>query len=391
MSDAPQARDSGYLGSIVKSASRNTSGDEKIARFALQAAARELAPTSQVRNCLRAIVPGRDCVEIWHSPTRQRAYYVNLVTCNRVWVCPVCASKITERRRVELAHRLGVRDELEIPAEKGRTKTVMVPRYYLALVTFTISHKSSESLTVVLDRLKRAYKKHWGGRWPAAWKARHRVVGTLRAIEVTHGKNGWHPHIHLLLIRDSANTQGSVAEMDLDLTLRWQDMAAAVGGSASLDRGVTLSAADDKATEYLGKMGQQVDAAIKRWDVVSELTKYPAKRGREASRTMWDLLADYIGGDVAAGELWIEGVEALRGTAHLMASPGLWKTIQAPDSVGDDAEMAQKQREASDAILASLTVDEWRTVALKGRRGELLEVASAGDPERVFAFIRDLR
>lgn len=391
MRPAPQARDSGYLSSIAESASQTSNGEDRIARFALQAAARELAPASRVRSCLRAIVPGRDSVEIWHSPTRRRAYYVNLITCNRVWVCPVCASKITERRRVELARLLGVRDALEIPAEKGRTKTVMVPRYYLALVTFTISHKEGESLSVVLARLKRAYHKLWSGRWPAAWKSKHRVIGTIRSIEVTHGINGWHPHVHLLLVRDSANTQGSVADMDIDLTLRWQDVVEAVGGNVSLDHGVNLEAADDKGTEYISKMGQQVDAAIKRWDVVAELTKYPAKRGREASRTMWDLLVDYIGGDVRAGELWIEGVAALHGTAHLMASPGLWKALQAPDSVGDDKAMAEESREASDAILASLTVDEWRAVVRKNRRGELLEVASAGDPDKVAEFLRELK
>lgn len=391
MTEAPQAgTEFRYLGSIANNASQISNGEEKIARFALQAAARELAPSSRVRVCLRAIVPGRDCVEVWHSPARSRAYYVNLITCNRVWVCPVCASKITERRRQELGRLLGVRDELVVLDRGGHPRTINALRFYLALATFTISHKRGEKLVDVLTRLKAAYRKMWAGRWSVAWQAKHRVIGTLRAIEPTYGANGWHPHIHVLLIRDSANTQGSVSEMDIDLTLRWQDATEAVGGSASLDRGVTLSAADEKAAEYLGKMGQQVEAAIHRWDVVAELTKYPAKRGREASRTMWDMLADYVSGDVAAGELWIEAVEELKGTMFLRPSNGLWKALQAPESVGDDAEMACEDQNASDAILASLTVDQWRLVVRKNRRGELLEVASAGDPDRVAQFLSDL-
>lgn len=390
MKQAPQARAATLLGSIANNASRTQNGEERIARFALQAAARELAPSSRVRVCLRAVVPGRDCVEVWHSPARQKAYYKNLITCNRVWVCPVCASKITERRRVELARVLGVRDLLVVPDGKGAEKMVLVPRFYLALVTFTLSHKAGEKCVDVLARLKLAYKKMWAGRWSVAWQKKHRVIGTLRAIELTHGVAGWHPHIHLLLIRDSANTQGSVAEMDIDLTLRWQETVETIGGMASLEHGVCFSAADEKAVDYLGKMGQQVDAAIRRWGVVSELTKYPVKHGREASRTMWDLLADYVGGDVLAGELWIEAVAALRGTMFLRPSNGLWKALHAPESVGDDEVMAGEVQSPSDAILASLTVDQWRLVVIKNRRGELLEVAGAGDPDKIREFIYTL-
>jgi len=392
MTKAPQAGAKHlYLGSIAKSASRRENGEERIARFALQSAARELAPANRVRSCLRAIVPGRDCVELWHSPTRQKAYYVNLITCNRVWVCPVCAAKITERRRMELARSLGIRDDLWIPDGEGGEAHITVPRYHLAMATFTISHAKGERLVDVLGRLKRAYKKMWGGRRAQNFKSSYRVIGTIRAIEPTHGDHGWHPHIHLLLVRDTWNTQEAVLDMYMTLDLQWFDACESVGAETSLQHGLTLSAADQKAAEYIGKMGQQVDDAIRRWDSLSELTKYPVKHGRGSARTLWDLLADYMGGDVAAGELWIEGIEALRGTAHLMTSPGLWKALGTSESIGDDAEMAQDEKNASDAILASLTVDQWRLVVRKNRRGELLEVANAGDPDRVAEFLRGLK
>lgn len=381
---------SGYLGSIANNVSRSDEGDVRIVRFALQAAARELAPASRVRVCLRAIVPGRDNVEVWHSPARQRAYYKNLITCNRVWICPVCAAKISERRRQEITRALAARDLVAVPDTDGRERVVSVPRFYTAMATYTISHKSGEALADVLGRLQAAYRRSWQGRWAKAWQKRHRVIGTLRAIEVTHGVNGWHPHIHLLLFRDSANTEGSIRDMDIEMTLRWQDVTEAVGASASLDRGVTLSPGDEKAGNYPFKMDIQVDAAIRRWGIVDELTKYPVKHGRADSRSLWDLLADYVGGDVHAGELWIEAQAALRGTMFLRPSNGLWKALQAPDSIGSDDEMGKEPENVSDAILASLTVDQWRAVVIKNRRGELLEVASAGDPARVAAFLSEL-
>ncbi len=389
---APQARSkTGYLGKITESASQRRAGDDRIAKFLLQSAARELYPAGRIRVCMRGVVPGRDDVEVWHSLARKRAYYQGLMRCNMVWVCPVCASKITERRRVELARLLSVRDELIVLDKGGCPRTISAPRYYLSLATFTLAHCKGEALRDVLARLKLAYRRVWSGRWAVAWKKLHRVVGMIRAIEPTYGEHGWHPHIHLLLIRDSANTQGSIAAMDLDLTLRWAEMVAAGGGEASLTHGVCFSGDEGKAADYPNKMGQQVEAAIRRWDVVSELTKYPVKKGRVKSRTMWDLLADYVGGDVHAGELWIEGVGAMRGTAHLYAERGLWKALGASDRSMSDEILAGEDMRASDTVLARLSLDDWRLVVAKSRRGELLEIASAGDPVLVDRFIEELR
>lgn len=261
-SDAVSPGTGDYLGNyIAKSSSRPVPQGERVAKFMLQAVARELAPYSRVRVCLRAVIPGRDTVEVWRKK-RKLAYYRNLITCNRVWVCPVCASKISERRRQELSRLLNVRDEITIIGKGGRNHTVSYRRYYLVLATFTISHHLAEPLRQVMDRLQRAYTRTWGGRWAMAYKNKHRVIGMLRGLEITWGENGWHPHYHVLMIRSSANTPNAVKELDIDLTLRWVEAVIAVGGQASMDRGLDVIAGRGDIDEYPGKADRQIKEAL---------------------------------------------------------------------------------------------------------------------------------
>ena len=71
-------------------------------RYALQSAARDLVPSSRTRVCMRYRISKEKPVEVWHSPGNESAHYGNLMTCGSVWHCPVCAAKITERRRIEI-------------------------------------------------------------------------------------------------------------------------------------------------------------------------------------------------------------------------------------------------------------------------------------------------
>ena len=96
----------------AKFASRTGNDPETLAakrlrRFYLQAVARELLPSARINQCLRSVIPGKGCVNINYSKKFTRAHYGNLVQCASVWVDPVCSSKITERRRVELEEALG--------------------------------------------------------------------------------------------------------------------------------------------------------------------------------------------------------------------------------------------------------------------------------------------
>lgn len=391
MNKAPQARrNADYLVGTTKTASRMTNTDDQIVKYALQSAAKELAPGTRVRICMTSIVPGHDGVEVWHSPTRQKAYYKGLARCGMIWVCPLCASTITERRRDELSKLLGQTEEIFITLDNKVERIITARKWNVGLATFTLAHKRGVSLQDTLSKLSGAYRRVTTGRWFADFKRSHSVIGTIRALEVTYGENGWHPHIHTILVRQSANTPRSTADIELDLMFRWDDAVHSVGAKADKIHGVDYRAGDTSAIEYISKMGQNVVGSTARWNVVSELVKYPVKRGRKGNLTLWDLLAEYMAGDVKAGELWIEAQAALKGKRHMVPSRGLYKALGTPESALDDIMLAQEPASASDALLARLTVNEWRTIIRKNMRGQLLAIAGFGDQRALYDFLEGL-
>ncbi len=82
-------------------------------RTARQQAAIDVLPGHRVKHCLRTpIKRGTLAYDLYHSPANMRARLAGVQTCGRVWVCAVCAARITEVKRGEveeaiIAHRLG--------------------------------------------------------------------------------------------------------------------------------------------------------------------------------------------------------------------------------------------------------------------------------------------
>jgi len=177
---------SGDLDSIAKIAStlKNDPIDELYTRFYLQTLARELLPKERVAQCLRMIVPGINQVDVMLHPTKQKATYRNLITCARLWFCPVCASRITEERAKEL--------------------TLATARWhdsggFVAMLTLTLRHNSYQPLGEVLKTLREAHRRFKSGRTFKTMQADYGWSGSVTTLEVTHGGSGWHPHLHELV------------------------------------------------------------------------------------------------------------------------------------------------------------------------------------------------
>jgi hypothetical protein len=111
-------------------------------------------------------------VEVWKS--REKANYKNIQTCGSVWICPVCAAKISERRRVELVQGI----------ETWKKAEAVVP-----MITLTVPHAQDQPLKKVLEGFGKA-RELMSHRKP--WKRLRRIApaGTVRALEVTYGTVG---------------------------------------------------------------------------------------------------------------------------------------------------------------------------------------------------------
>ena len=123
-----------------------------------------------------------------------------LSTCGSVWSCPSCSFKIRVKRALEIA--------LAIVVHLARGGGVL-------FMTFTMSHERGEELADVWDILTDGWSYMTSGEQWQAIKERFGIVGWIKSTEVTHGRNGWHPHLHVLVFTerplsplDSSTTTG---------------------------------------------------------------------------------------------------------------------------------------------------------------------------------------
>lgn len=359
-------------------------------RYALQAKARDLLPDHRVAWCMRRFRAERAKIDVVHAKARRAAYFDGLMRCGRVWVCPVCAAKISETRRVELNELLLAAREIALGYTSNEPE--YYPRWHLTMLTFTIHHKPDESAADVVDRLNLTWTRYASGEWMVNFRRRFYVAGTLRALEMTHGKNGWHPHYHVLMFHDSVlrkNTTPplyapSLTEMITAVQVRWTEIAAKVGGYADRFIGVELTVG--KVHEYPVKA--DAERELKRWGMTAEVTKQPSKRGREDNRSLTDLLIDAAKGDDLAAALWIEATNALARQKQLEPSKGLW--VMLGRKLRSDEEAAADETEASDQVLASLTWESWKRILEADARATVLDIASTGDADALWQYLNTL-
>lgn len=360
-------------------------------RYALQAKARELLPDHRVAWCMRRFRAERAKIDVVHARSRRSAYFDGLMRCGRVWVCPVCASKISESRRVELTELLLAAREIALGYTSEQPE--YYPRWFLTMMTYTIQHKPHESATDVLNRLNHAWTRYNEGQWMVKYRKRFFVSGHLRALEMTHGAKGWHPHYHVLQFHDSYLREQyaippiyapSQPEMIGLARTRWSYSALKVGGYADPIIGVELTVGDVQAYP----IKSDAERELARWGMTSEVTKQPAKRGRKENRSLTDLLIDAAKGDELAGNLWIEATNALARQKQLEPSKGLW--VMLGRTLKTDEEAAEDEIDASDQVLASLDWEDWKRVLNADARGEVLDIASTGDANALCTYLATL-
>jgi hypothetical protein len=330
----------------------------------VQSGARELMPDERVAVCLRRPIPGAAFVSVLYSPAQKAAHFGGLQVCGSVWMCPVCAARISEVRRLEVAEA--------IKAWGGQ----------IVLATFTLQHKASDVLVGLLEDLQGAVRKMRSGRAWMSFQERYGMVGSIRALEITDGVNGFHPHQHVLFfVAGGIDLEAFTHE----LRDRWGASVAKVGRYASLRWGLEVQAANADIADYVAKFGREP-----KWTTAHELAKAVSKRGRRDGLTMLDLLESYVVlGSVSAGQRWQEYARVFKGRKQLVWSKGLRVLLGLAVEERTDEEIVEDAVEDA-VVLAQLDLAAWRIVLASDARAELLDVASSGDAEKVYLFLRCL-
>lgn len=346
-------------GLVISTESASGKSKRLALRYQLQNAARALLPGWRLESCGRQIAPGRAGVDVLFDPEHGAAHFGGLMACGSVWVCPVCAARIMERRRLELAGALADHPEL-------------TP----VMVTVTLQHDRGDALGDLMGALKDGLRFVRAGRGWQDLAQRLGLVGSVTATEITHGNaSGWHPHLHVLLLFTSAPSEADIAAVQAFVADKFGAYLARVGRWSSPIYGVQAQRADAGAGSYLAK-----------WGAPEELTKANAKTGKAGGLSPWGLLLAYSGGNEHAGALFLDYADATKGRRVLSYSKGL-RALLGLESEQTDAEIAAAESAPGAVILASLTPYQWRRVLANDARAELLTVASAGDVAALWAWL----
>ncbi|MEK5257659.1 protein rep [Paenibacillus sp. FSL F4-0125] len=329
----------------------NDFGDDRFLRYQMQSASKHLLPNHRVGICLRHQIQRYGDVSLFKHRSTQKAFYGGLMVCGSVWVCPVCAAKISERRRSEL------KIAFDSHLQQGG---------YCTMVTLTFSHSRTDKLQDLLIALSKSVQDFSRGGRDRVFRESIGLVGKIRAFEITYGQNGWHPHIHLLLMHNNEIEPWEREEVRDKLYDMWEGACAKNGLSTNYEHGLKIDDAAE-ASQYIGKWGDIMD---KPWGTDSEMTKANIKKGRAGSMTPFDFLRAVIeDGDLQYEDKFREYAAATKGMHQLVWSRGLKAKYLIEDK--SDEEVATEKIEEAD-LLGLLDWQEWRYILHNGLRATLL-------------------
>jgi hypothetical protein len=325
----------------------------RIARLKLQREAAKILTRERVGKCLRGVVPGERFVEVRRG--EKGTFLNNLMTCGSIWVCPVCASKVSQERCLE------VRGAIRKQEERGGE---------VLLVTHTMPHTSQDALEYLLVCYGqvRKYQREQRG-FKRLMEAFH-VEGTIRNLEVTYGANGWHVHDHELFFIGPGYRVFRI-KLQEELLKFWQGTCERLGLPVPSKRGIQVDGGE-KTARYMNK-----------WGLDAELTKSHIKKGREGSMTPWDFLRE------CRRDLFKVYAEAFKGKKQLHWSRGL-RELLGMRKPKTDAEIAAEIDPVT-LLLATLERQEWFMILREEKREEFYRMIQDASEEGIREYIEKLQ
>lgn len=315
--------------------------------------ARWLDNGNRVIPCLRHRVPNREFIDVVQR--NDKAKYSGLQMCKRLWLCPVCASRAARERRK------GMKRAIDALTREGQQ---------LAFVTYTVRHSADDALATVAGWVLNAHRAMHSGKAWSAIESAFGWEGSIKCVEVLHGDNGWHFHLHEL---GFIGTNVSLEALQERLRGRWLLCLQSVGADAKREIGLECKPAKKSVRDYVSK-----------WGIVPELASGQDKKARRGGVLPFQL-PDYM---LAANvdetpyrALYREYASATKGIKQVWASPSVRPYMAKADEVtGEPSDRVYEQ-------LARLSIDQWREIRRLGLRAELLRQAESGDIDKFLEHI----
>lgn len=318
------------------------------------------------------------------------AYYRGVQTCGSIWTCPVCGAKIRNYRSDEISRFCA--------AWIGKGNSVY-------MVTLTAPHDLAMRLALLLSMIANSYRSVISGRPWTRLKDALGIIGTIRALEVTCGCNGWHPHLHtLVFIEGQAD---ALAPLHLYFADRWARFVTGTcrqcgkrirkktGICSCGGKGyrrpdpvhgvkVVKCYAPAEAGEYICKTQDGKNPG-------HEMARSDMKSGTSEHRTPFEILADFMAtGDKDHLNLWHEYEKATKGHQAITWSPALVKLRKDLLDVDDKTDDEIVEQEVDGEPVADITKGAMRYMAkVPGLRTAILDAYELGGIGQVAEVGRD--
>lgn len=295
---------------------------------------------------------GGAVIRVSDTDDGRRAGVSGLQSCGS-WTCPVCSRSISAERAQEVAAVL---------------RAAQAQGCSVAFVTLTMSHRAGTPLRASWDALTAGWRSVTSG---AAWtkdQEKFGVVGWLRAIEITHGANGFHVHVHAMIVFDGPVSPDLMFAMGDRLFGRWERGIGRKGFTAVMDRGgldvrpvLLNSESIDAVAAYVSKAAMEA---------VSSATKH----ARGANRAPFQILRDAVAtGNADDIETWWEIEQASVGRKKITWSQSL-RTWAGLHRERTEEEIVSENRHGEDQL--ALPPETWERVQHEVE--DLLDTIEAG-------------
>jgi hypothetical protein len=298
-----------------------------------------------------------------------------LQRCGSVWSCPACAARIRQHRG----------DELEATVASWIARGGGIE-----FVTLTLDHGLGDELETLFTTVSEGWRqgvisgRSWAGCEDGCTvehrkgdclgtKRRYGIAAWHRTVEVTHGANGWHPHLHVLLFTDRPLTGRRRALLGARIFARWAVWAA--------KKGHRVSRAAFKIVPGAKGAGAYVTKLQDGRGLASEFTRADMKQGRNGSRAPFELIEPAFDGEADALRLWWEWEASTAGRRCMTWSVGGRDAVGLPEVEVTDQEIVDEDQGGE--VVLVLTAVAWRAVAaVPAGDARLLASVERGDGAR---------
>jgi hypothetical protein len=264
--------------------------------------------------------------------------------------------------------------------EAGAVAWTAEEGHWLAFLTLTVRHGQFDSLERLYGALRDCWKALREHRWwrDLGW------CGFWRSVEVTYGVNGWHPHLHLLLL--GAGECPDFGPLGLELGGRWRELVLGSGlRPTTLERGARLQVVGmggESLAQYLAKVQ---DGEGQARSVGMELARADMKRGGKGL-SAFEILELASTGEIGWAPRWWEYEAATKGRRCIESSRGMSRLVGVAE-VEDDELVAQDE---GGEVVCWLDGVAWARLGRAGLVPDLLEKAEEGDGPATVAFLEAL-